>query len=519
MPVQRPLHPLWGEGEARSRGDLKNTQKAPFFAESLCSSERKRDRLPKIIRKLRQRRLFATPPIGPSRAATAAVIANRERNGYARAMKADNQIPGKPTLGLPELVALTAAVMALNALAIDMMLPALGIIGDELGAARDNDRQLIVIVYVLATGFAQLFFGPIVDRFGRRRVMLWALGGYIAGSVLSVFAGSFILLLAARAFQGVATAAARVAVLAFVRDQCSGRRMAEVMSLAITIFMAAPILAPGIGQLILFAAPWRGIFIALLAYGALLAAWTWMRMPETLSESDRTPMRPGPILSAYVTFMRTRISIGYTLVSALCFGALFGYISASEQIFLELFELGPLFPVAFGAVAIALGAATLANARFVGRHGMRRLTHGALFIFIAANMIHLGVASATGENLFVFLFFMAISFFALGLIGPNCSALAMQPMGHIAGAAAAANGFAGTTVAGFFGGIVGGFYDGSTTPIVLGFTILGIAALAIVLWTEKGKLFGVGEDEAGSEGEKHDGAIDAAGIDQAETRS
>jgi DHA1 family bicyclomycin/chloramphenicol resistance-like MFS transporter len=409
------------------------------------------------------------------------------------AMKTDVDAKPRAKLTFAELVAITAAVMALNALAIDMMLPALGIIGDELGAAGDNDRQLIIVVYVVGNGIAQLFFGPIVDRFGRRRVLLWALGGYVLGSALSVFASSFSLLLAARAFQGVTTAATRVAVIATVRDQTSGRRMAEVMSLAITIFMAAPILAPGFGQLLLFAAPWRGIFVVLLLYGVVLALWCYWRAPETLAKQECAPLNPGRIAAAYWEFLTTRIAIGYTLVSALIFGALFGYISASEQIFVETFKLGALFPLAFAAVAGALACATLLNARLVGRYGMRRLAHSAVVFFVVLNVMHLAIISTIGESLVLFIIFTSLSFFAIGLVGPNSTALAMEPMGHMAGAAAAANGFAGTTVAGFLGGVIGRFYDGTTTPIVTGFACLGMASLATALWTEKGKLFHSGE--------------------------
>ncbi|MEQ8749968.1 MAG: MFS transporter, partial [Amphiplicatus sp.] len=227
-----------------------------------------------------------------------------------------------PTVPFVELVALVAAVFALNALAIDMMLPALGIIGRELGAANDNDRQLIVSVYLLGNGVAQLFFGPLVDRFGRRRVLLWALAGYVAGSVLSIVASSFTLLLAARAFQGVATAATRVAIVAVVRDQMSGRRMAEAMSIAITIFMAAPILAPGFGQMLLFAAPWRGIFVALLLYGLVISLWVGWRLPETLTPENRKALNPRTIAASYLEFLRHRSAMGYTIVSALVFGAL-----------------------------------------------------------------------------------------------------------------------------------------------------------------------------------------------------
>ena len=404
-----------------------------------------------------------------------------------------NHTPAR--IPFPELVAITAAVMALNALAIDMMLPALGMISDDLAIVRDNDRQLIIVVYVLANGFAQLIFGPMVDRFGRKRVLMFAFAGYIIGSLLSVIASSFVLLLAARAFQGVATAGARVASIAIVRDQCAGRRMAEVMSLAVTIFMAAPILAPGIGQLILFAAPWRWIFVALLVYGAMLALWAYLRLPETMAPEDRRMLRPSKIAAGYLEFLSNRVSLGYTLASALCFGALFGYISASEQIFLETFHLGDKFALVFALIAGSLGAATLLNARIVSRFGMRRLTHGAILLFIGVNLIHLVAAMAVDEGILMFMPFMMVSFFALGLIGPNATALAMEPMGHNAGAAAAANGFAGTTLAGFLGGVIGAFYDGTTLPIIIGFVVLGFSALAIVLWTENGRLFGVGEHQ------------------------
>ena len=401
----------------------------------------------------------------------------------------------KIKLPFAELVGIVAAAMALNALAVDMMLPALGIIGEELGAAHDNDRQLIIIIYVLANGVAQLFFGPIVDRFGRKRVMLWSLAAYIVGSLLSVFASSFTLLLAARAFQGAATAATRVSAIAVVRDQCSGRRMAEVMSLAVTIFMAAPILAPGIGQLILMIAPWRWIFIALLGFGAVYAVWAAFRLPETMAPEDMKPLRAGPIAASYLTFVRNRISIGYTLGAAFCFGGVFSYISASEQIFIETFDLGDSFAIVFAIVAGALGVATLINSRMVSRFGMRRLSHSAILSFTGVNILHLLLAMAIGESLPLFMVCMMVSFFSLGLIGPNATALALEPMGHNAGAAAALNGFAGTTIAALLGGIIGRFYDGTTMPMIIGFVLLGASALAIILWTENGKLFGVGEHQ------------------------
>lgn len=398
-------------------------------------------------------------------------------------------------LSFAELVAIIATVMALNALAIDMMLPALGIIGDELNAPRDNDRQKIVVYYIMANGFGQLVFGPIVDRFGRRPVLIFSLLAYVAGSFLSIFATTFSLLIAARIFQGATTAAARVAALAIVRDQVSGRKMAEVMSLAITMFMAAPILAPLLGQMVMAVASWRAIFAVLLLYGLLIAIYAMFRVPETQAVVERKPLNVPRVISAYWGFVKTRQAIGYTLAGTCCFGGLFGYISTSEQIFLEIFKIGDFFGLAFACTAGALGAATLFNAKFVSRYGMRRITHTAVVAYIITNLLHLMVLLLAQESFISYLVFTATSFFCLGFIGPNTSALAMEPMGKNAGAGAAANGFFATAGAGFLGGTIGAFYDGTTMPVTIGFTILGVLSLLIILWTEKGRLFHSPQDD------------------------
>ncbi len=398
--------------------------------------------------------------------------------------------------GFAELAMIAAATMALNALAIDMMLPALGLIGDDLSLANPNDRQLIVGLYLIGNGVGQLFFGPLVDRFGRRPILIGALLAYLGGSILSVVAGSFELLLAARVFQGVSTAGSRVAIFAIIRDQYAGRRMAKLVSLAITLFMAAPIIAPALGQGVLLFAPWRGIFLALFLYGLAVFVWGFLRLPETLEPARRTPLNMRRVVGAYAEFFTDKCAAGYTVASALCFGALFGYISAAEQIFFEVFEIGDQFALAFAAVAVSLGVATLTNAQLVERFGMRRLTHLALVGFVAINLSHLAFVAVYGSTTVNFIAFLSAAFFAIGLIGPNCSALAMERMGHIAGSAAAANGFAGTTVAGVLGAMIGRQFDGTTGPIIAGFAIFGVAALLLILWVENGRLFRTGEGAA-----------------------
>jgi len=398
---------------------------------------------------------------------------------------------------MAELVVITASLWALNAFAIDMMLPALGTISEDLGAVRSNDRQLMVIIFIVVNGFAQLVFGPLVDRFGRRTILLWALAGYVLASLLSIFAGSFAFMLLARALQGVTTAGTRVASIAFVRDRVSGRKMAQIMSLVVTIFMAAPIIAPGLGQLILLVGPWRWIFVALMLYGLALAVWVFVRIPETLAPDGQVQLRPLTILNSYSIFFKHRTSIGYTVAGALVFASLFAFISASEQIFIETFKIGGMFALAFAMIALPLGIASVINASLVRKYGMRRISHFAVLSFIAVSMVHLLLFNLGLENFWVFEISMALSFFCIGLLGPNCTAIAMEPMGHIAGSAGAANGFASTALSGILGGIVARAYDGTPAAIIIGMAVLGVISLGVILFTEKGKLFEPAERETG----------------------
>lgn len=391
--------------------------------------------------------------------------------------------PSKP-IRYAELVAITGAVMALNALAIDMMLPALGVIGDALVAVNENDRQLIVVVYIIANGISQLFMGPVVDHLGRRKVLLGALAAYALGSLLSVVAQSFTLLLAARVFQGAATAGARVAVLAMVRDRYAGADMARVMSVAITIFMAAPIFAPLIGQGVLLIGSWRWIFGALLLYGAALAVWSFFRMREQQAPVARKPLSFGGAFAAYGEFFAMRASLGYVAVQTLLFGGLFGFISSSEQVYVDQYRLGAWFPAAFGASALGFAAAAILNARMVTGAMIRRIARTGLIALIGVQLLHLALHGAIAQHPILFTAFMSATLFCMGFVTPNAQALAMEPAGRIAGVAAAANGFATGAVGGGIGGLIGRFYDGTTVPLITAFTVLGALALLCARWAD-----------------------------------
>lgn len=392
------------------------------------------------------------------------------------------------TLSTAELVAMVAALSALNALAIDIMLPALPDIGRTFALANDNDRQLVVVAYIALFGVSQLVYGPLSDAFGRRSVLIYALSIYIVGGVLSVIAPSFELLLAARALQGAGAAATRVISTAVVRDLTEGRRMAQVMSMAFTIFMIVPIVAPGLGQLILFVAPWRWIFAALLIYALVVLAWAWLRLPETLSPENRTPLRPKAIAGAYASILRNRQTMGYMAATTFATACLFSYITSSEQIFVDVFHLGAAFPLAFASIALCISGGTYLNSRLVMRYGMRRLSHTMTVAFMLLAAVNAALALSIGHTFWSFLGLLGLAFLMFGLISSNFNALAMEPMGRTAGAASAVFGAVTASGGAALGAIVARGFDGTTAPFLVGMTLLGAAMLATIVVTEGGKL-------------------------------
>lgn len=397
--------------------------------------------------------------------------------------------PARLPIGTGEFVVMIAGLMALNALAIDVMLPALDDIAAELGVAQANDQQLVIYAYIAGFGVPQLVWGPMTDRFGRRSIIFAALGGYALAGVACMFAPSFGVLLAVRFIQGVFASACRVVAVSIVRDIFVGRGMARIMSLVMTIFMIVPILAPSIGQLVLFVAPWEWTFGVLTFCALSLMVWTYFRLPETLPAEARRPINPRATAEAYLTVFRTRETIGYIAASGVIFGALFAFIGSSEQIMTEVFETGDTFVLWFALVAIVLAGANYTNSRLVERVGMRRMSQGALLGFVGFTCLLLVAMFAFGQQLLIFIPLFALVFACFGMIGSNFNAMAMEPLGKIAGTASAAQGFSTTTVSSLIGWLIGRQYDGSVFPLLTGFLILGAVCCAIVFVVEKGRLF------------------------------
>ena len=399
-------------------------------------------------------------------------------------------------LGPRQTVALLAGLMALNAFAIDAMIPALPDIGADLGVADDNRRQLVVIAYMLGFGSSQLLWGPLADRFGRKPVLAFGVALYTLFAILCGVATSFDLLIAARFAMGASAAVSRVLVVTMVRDLFEGEEMARVMSLTFMVFMVIPVVAPTVGQLILLAGPWRLIFIVLAAYGLLMGLWSWFRLPETLHPEYRRALSPSEILSAVRTTLGDRLSLGYTMALTATFGGLTAYIASIQQIIFDAFRAPGAIGLVFAAIAAPMALASWTNSRIVTRFGIRRVGHSGLALFTLVTIFHAALAMTIDEPLWLFSTLMAVAFIGFAFTSSNLSALAMMNMAPIAGTASSIQGVIGTIGGALIGFTIGQAFDGTVRPFLIGFAGCALAALTATLITERGTLFGALERPA-----------------------
>lgn len=390
-----------------------------------------------------------------------------------------------------EFIVLMAFLMAINALAIDIMLPGLQEIGASLGVENENHRQYVVSAYLIGLGIAQLLYGPLSDRFGRRVPMLVGIVIYVISALVIVLVPSFTALLVLRFIQGIGSAATRVVTVSIVRDAFGGRRMAEVMSLIMMVFMVVPVVAPGIGQTVMLFGNWHLIFLFIAVIATVVGAWAYLRLPETLHPDDVRPFTVTSILGGFKIVLTNRIALCYTIASTFIFGALFGFINSAQQIYVGIYELGSLFPVAFAAVALFMSLASFLNAQLVGRVGMRRLSHGALVGFMAVTLMWLVVQISMAHPMpfMLFIGFFGVAMFLFGWIGANFNSLAMEPLGHVAGTASSVLGFLSTVGGAIIGALIGQAFDGTATPMVAGFFAVSVIGCIFVLIAERGQLF------------------------------
>lgn len=394
--------------------------------------------------------------------------------------------PAKP-LAFPEFVALLAMLFATVAFSIDAMLPALTDIAADLSPEAVNRAQLVITAFALGLGLGTLFTGPLSDAVGRKPVVAGGLVIYGLAALIAARAQSIEVLLAARLVQGLGASAARVVTLAMVRDLYQGRMMARVTSIVMTIFILVPAIAPTIGALILTVADWRAIFLAFVVFGVVSGSWLMLRQPETLPVERRRPLRVGTLWAALREVLGNGMVRLYIVVLSLGFGQMFIFLSTAPQTFADVYDRGAEMPYWFGGVALVAGTSGILNAVLVVRLGMRRLATWAFAAQTVVASVFLAVLVLAGlsqtAEFAAFIVFLAAAFFMIGLTFGNLNALALEPMGHIAGMASAVVGSLSTFGAAAIAIPVGLAYNGTPLPIVIGVVLCSGAAFALMLRT------------------------------------
>ncbi len=394
----------------------------------------------------------------------------------------------KPKVSFGEFVALCALLQAAQALGVDTMLPALGTIGRELHVARANHTQWVITAYVAGLGIGQLLWGLLSDRFGRRPILLFGMALYIVLALACATATDFSVLLWLRAAHGM-VAASMVVARSMIRDLYEGRRMARVSSLTFIVFIIVPIVAPSLGQWMLWLAPWKMIFVMFALFGTVLLVWIWFRLPETLPAERRFTLTVAHMSHATTRVLGDRSALCYTLGMAMMFGCVLAYVATMQQLFTDLFRRPQLMPTVFACCAAGMGATAFVNSRIVERIGMRIISQRALLLCIGITALHLLVAAGGAETLPSFVLLQAGALACNGLIGSNFNAMAMEPMGSVAGVAASLQGFISSTGGALLAALIGRYFDGTSFPLVAGSLACLLITLLLVLIAEQGRLF------------------------------
>ena len=376
-----------------------------------------------------------------------------------------------------------ALLMSMTAMSIDIMLPALPDIGATLGVRDDSKLPLVVTIFLFGMAIGQLIWGPLADRFGRRRPLLLGLLLFVFATSVAMTTQSFFQILAARFLQGIGGSVGRIIVTAIVRDLFVGREMARVMSMVMMVFILVPILAPSVGQIVLLVVTWRWLFAVLLVAGLTSLIWAYLRLPET-----QLPLPPGAyrrtLGEALGLVLSQPVTLGYGIASGFVLGILVAYISSSQQVFGNAYGLGKLFPFAFGTVGCAIALASFTNARLVRRLGMRRLSHTALVAHLGLSSTLALLGTMISLPLWLALGGTAACFFLYGLMLSNFNAIAMQPMGQTAGMAASLTGGYATATGALLGTLIAAQFNGTILPLFTGFALLGLCALLSVFAVE-----------------------------------
>lgn len=385
-----------------------------------------------------------------------------------------------------EFVVIMASLMSIVALSIDALLPALPEIGSSFNVVNANDNQLLITMIFLGLGFGQLIFGPLSDSFGRKPIVYAGFLLFIIASIICVTAKSFEMMIFGRVLQGIGLSSPRTIAIAMVRDSYSGDYMAKILSIVVMVFILVPVIAPTLGQFLLNFYSWEAIFYVNLIFGICVMLWFWQRQPETLIEERRIRFSSTLLIDGTKEFIKYKDAIAFTLVSGFITGSFMVYLSTSQQIFEQQYDMAELFPYIFASLAISVGLATYLNSRLVLKYGMLRIAYTAVIAYLFISVLYV-VLFWSGENpsISILVGFFAVQFFAIGFLFGNLRALAMQPIGHIAGIGAAINGFVSTVMAVPIANYIGNFVTDSVLPLFIGFSIFGFLSLLIFIVFKK----------------------------------
>ncbi|MCV2885861.1 multidrug effflux MFS transporter [Aestuariibacter sp. AA17] len=390
----------------------------------------------------------------------------------------------KPALSLAEFVSLMALMTSLVALSIDAMLPALDRIGLELGSQNQQETYLIVSLFFIGMAFGQLYYGPVSDTKGRRYAIVSGLVVFSVGTVICMFAPTMEILLLGRVIQAFGVSGPRIASLAVIRDQYAGDAMARVMSFIMMVFILVPMIAPLFGQLIMLWFEWRHIFTAFLFIGFAGGAWFFLRQPETLPANKRHGFSWARLFDSSKFILTHKVVMGYTLAMGFIFGAFVSYLGASQAIFDGIYHVGQAFPLYFAVLAFSIGFASFVNGKLVMRMGMFTLSKIALAgVVLGSTTLSILALSYTGKPpLPIFVMVLFTTFFFVGILFGNLNAMAMLPLGHVAGLGAAIIGFISSFLSVPIAIFIGSYIVDSVSPMVMGFLVCSIAASIAVFW-------------------------------------
>ncbi len=392
-------------------------------------------------------------------------------------------------LGPRELLVMISSIMALTAMGIDLLLPAF----DDIRAAFDipdssNQVSQVITVYFLGLAIAQLVWGPLADRFGRKKILYCSIGVYALGAVLSAIAPSFTWLLLGRFVWGVGAAGTRVVAVAIVRDSFEGSKMAQAMSQIMAVFVLVPVFAPSFGALLIELFNWQSLFWFCVIWSGAILLWT-LRLSETLRPEHRRELEVRSVVSGFKVVVSNRMTFGYTIATLFLQAIFTSYLASSERIISDIFDRGDQFPVIFGAVAVLFGVGAIINGQVVGRFGMYRLIRVMLMAAMGMGLALLAVALLTNgrPSFWIYMPLLGIMLAMFMFLMPNLNTAALEPMGAVAGTATSLTGAIRTAGGALLGAIVDSQLSDTVLPFSIAIVIFMALAIATARWAERGQ--------------------------------